>query len=66
MGSAAASASRFGSGFFEPVSEDRLGMCCGPAVGQHLFQTRIIRVDAEQKLADVDSRLDPVTLGEIW
>ena len=37
----------FGSGFFEPMSENRLGMCRGPAVGQHFFQTRVIRIQAE-------------------
>lgn len=30
----------FGSGFFEPMGEDRLGMRCGPAVGQYLPQTQ--------------------------
>ena len=33
MGSTPTGAGGFGSGFFEPMSENRLGVCCGPAVG---------------------------------
>ena len=56
MGPTLTGAGGFGSGFFEPMSENRLGVCCGPAVGQHLLQTRVIGMEAEQKLADVAVR----------
>ncbi len=63
MGPTLTGAGGFGSRFFEPMSKNRLGMCCGPAVGQHLLQTQVIRIEAEQKVADVDPRLDAMTLG---
>ena len=47
MGSAGTGADGSGSGFFQAMDEDRLGMCRGPAVGQHFFQTRVVRVQAE-------------------
>ena len=53
----------FGSGFFEPMGENRLGMPRGPAVGQHFFQSRGVRIQAEQEVADVDPGLDAMTLG---
>lgn len=62
MGSMAAGAGRFISGFFGPMGENRLGVGRGPAVGQHLLQTRVVGIEAEQKLADVTPRLDPMTL----
>ena len=62
MGSMLTSAVRFGSGFFEPMSEDRIGMCFGPAVRQHLLKTQVIRMQAEQQVADVAPRFDPMTL----
>lgn len=63
MGSAAAGPGRFIAGFFESMGENRLGVCCGPAVGEHLLQTQVIRIEAEQKLADVTPRLNPMALG---
>jgi hypothetical protein len=62
MGSASASTNGFVSRFLKPITEDRVGMRLGPTIGQHLFQTRIIRVHAQQKFADVSPRLDPMTL----
>ncbi len=38
-------------------------MCRGPAVRQHLLQTHVICMEAEQKIADVSPRLDTMTLG---
>jgi hypothetical protein len=35
----------------------------GPAVRQHLFQTRVICIQAEQQVPDVGPRLDAMTLG---
>jgi hypothetical protein len=32
-----------------PMGEDRFGMRCGPAVGQHLLHTRVNRMQAKQK-----------------
>ncbi len=60
---ASAGADSFGPRFFQPVVEDRLGMRRGPAVGQHFCQTQVIRIQAEQKVADVDPGLDAMTLG---
>ncbi len=47
MGPTSTGAGGSGSGFVQSMSENRLGMGRGPAVGQHLFQTRVIRVQAE-------------------
>ena len=62
MGPTLKGAGGSGSGFFQPVGENRLGMCCGPAAGQHLLQTRVVCIEAEQKVAHVDPGFDPVTL----
>jgi len=55
MGPAGSGASAFGSGFVEPMSEDSLGMCYGPAVGQHLVQPRIVRMQPKEQFAYVVS-----------
>jgi hypothetical protein len=34
-----------------------------PFVGQHVFETRIIVMEAEQQFAEVGPRLDSVPLG---
>ncbi len=47
MGSAGTGADRFGTRFLQAMGEDRVGMRCGPAVGQHFFQIRGVRVQAE-------------------
>jgi hypothetical protein len=47
MGSAGSGTDRFGARFFQAMVEDRLGMCGGPAVGQHFFQTRVVGVQTE-------------------
>ena len=44
MGATPTGAGRFVAGFFQPMIEDRLGMCFGPTVGQHLFQAQVIRM----------------------
>jgi hypothetical protein len=44
------------------MGEDGLGVCRGPAVGQHLIQSRIVRMQAEEKVAYVTPGLDPMTL----
>ena len=62
MSPAGSGASGFGSGFVEPMGEDGLGMRRGPAVGQHLIQPRIVRMQAEEKVAYIAPRLDPMTL----
>ena len=62
MSPACSGASGFGSGFVEPMGKDGLGMRRGPAVGQHLFQTRVVRMQAEEKFAYIAPRLDPMTL----
>ncbi len=62
MGSAGLSTGGFGSGFVEPMGEDGLGMRRGPAVGQHLLQPRIVRMQAEEKVPHVRPRLDPMAL----
>ena len=63
IGPAGSGTSGFGSGFIQPVGEDGFGMCCGPAVGQHLLQPLVICMEAEQEVADVDPGLDAMTLG---
>ena len=47
MGSAGTGADRFGTRFFQAMREDRFGMRRGPAVGQHFFQIRVVRMQAE-------------------
>ena len=44
MSPAGAGADGFGSRFFQTVVEDRLWMRRGPAVGQHLLKTHVIRM----------------------
>ena len=44
MGPTVTDAGGSGSGFVQSMSENRVGMFLGPAVGQHLFQTRVIRI----------------------
>jgi len=51
-------ASRFGTGFVEPVGENGLGMRRRPAVGQHLFQLWIVRMQAKEKFAYVGPGFD--------
>jgi len=62
MSAAGSGASGFGSGFVEPMGEDCLGMRRGPAVGQHLVQPRVVRMQAKKKFTYVAPRLDPMTL----
>ena len=62
MGAAGSGTSGFGSGFIEPMGEDGLGMRRGPAVGQHLVQPRIVRVQSKEKFAYVAPRLNAMTL----
>ena len=54
---------RFAAGFFEPIGEHGFGVIGGPLVGQHLVETRIVVVQAQQQLAQVGPRFDAVTLG---
>ena len=62
MGSTPLGAGRSGSGFFESMCEDCLGMRRGPAVGQHLLQTQVVGMQAEKKFAYVAPQFDPITL----
>ena len=62
MGPTCSGASRLGSGFVEPMGEDGLGMRCGPAIGQHLIQPRVVCMQAKEKVPYVAPRLDPMTL----
>ena len=45
-----------------PVGENGLVMCGGPAVGQHLFQPRIVRMQAEEKFAYALPGLDAMAI----
>ena len=47
----------------QPMAENRFGMGSGPPVWQHLFQARIICMEAEKQIAEVDPRLNAMTLG---
>ena len=60
MGSAGTGTDCSGSRFFQAVSENCVRMCRGPAIGQHLFQVRIVCVQAEEKVADVGPGFDPM------
>ena len=62
MGPTRSCPSGFDAGFVQPMVEDGLGMCRSPAVGQQLVQPRVIRMQAQQKIAYVAPRLDPMTL----
>ena len=42
------------------MGENGLGMRRGPAVGQHLVQSRIVRVQAEEEFTYVAPWLDPM------
>jgi hypothetical protein len=55
-------ASGFGSGFVQPMGKYGLGMRRGPAVGQQLLQPRIVRMQAQQKIAYVAPWFDAMTL----
>ena len=54
---------RFATGFFEPVVEHGLGMLDCPLVGEHLIETWIVVVQAEQQFTQIGPRFDAVTLG---
>ena len=54
---------RFATGFSKPVGERGFGGIGGPLVAQHLVETRIVVVQAEQQLAQLVPGLDTVTLG---
>ena len=62
ISTACSDASSLGPRFVEPMGENRLGMRRCPTVRQHLVQPRIVRMQAEKKLANVTPRLDPMTL----
>ncbi|HEY4311545.1 MAG TPA: hypothetical protein VGN12_19015 [Pirellulales bacterium] len=51
------------AGFFEPIGEHGFGVIGGPLVGQHLVETRIVVVQAEQQLTQIGPGLDPMSLG---
>ena len=62
MGPARSCPSGFDAGFVQPMVEDGLGMCRSPAVRQQLVQPLVIRMQAQQKIAYVAPRLDPMAL----
>jgi hypothetical protein len=62
MGSPAAGAGGSGSGFFEPVAGELVGMGSRPAAGQHGFQARGPRTEPEQKIADLRPGLNSMPL----
>ena len=45
------------------MAENRFGMGGSPAVRQHFFQARIICMEAEKQVADIDPWLNVMTLG---
>ena len=55
-------ASSCGPRFVEPMGEDCFGMRHGPAVGQQFLQPRIVRMQAQEKVADVAPWFDAMTL----
>ena len=56
-------ASRLLTRFFQAIRKHRLGMIGSPSIGQHLIETRIVVVQAQQQFTQVGPRLDPMTLG---
>jgi hypothetical protein len=58
ISTAGSGTSSLGSGFVQPMVEDGLGMCRSPAVGQQLFQSRIVRMQAEKKLTYIRPRFE--------
>jgi hypothetical protein len=54
---------RFATGFFEPVVEHGFGVLDCPLVREHLIESWIIIVEAEQQFTQVGPRFNPVTLG---
>jgi hypothetical protein len=46
---ATAPSGRFAAGFLEPVGEHGFGVIGGPLVGQHVVETWIVVVQAEQQ-----------------
>ena len=45
------------------MAENRFRMRSGPAVWEHFFQARIVCMEAEKQVADIDPRLNAMTLG---
>ena len=54
---------RLAAGFFQPISEHGFGVIDGSLVGQHLVETQIVVVQAEQQLTQISPRLDSMPLG---
>ena len=63
MSPASAGADRAAARFFEAMIENRFGMRCRPAVGQHFFQTLGVAMKTDQKIANVGPRFQMMTLG---
>ncbi len=58
-----AACGRFAAGFFEPIGEHGFGVIGRPLIGQHLVETRVVVVQAEQQLTQIGPRFDAVALG---
>src|SRR5882757_4043872 len=54
---------RFATRFFEPVVEHGLGVMHCPLVGEHLIETWIFVVQAQQQLTQVGPRFNTMALG---
>jgi hypothetical protein len=63
MTSAIFSSGRFAARFFQSIGEHGLRMLDCPPVREHLIESWIVVVKAQQQLAQVCPRFDPVTLG---
>src|SRR5258707_2172840 len=57
------SSGRSAPNFFEPISEHGIGVLDCPLVGEHLIETWIVVVQAQQQLTQVGPRFDTMTLG---
>src|SRR5207302_2651161 len=60
---ATTSSGRSAPGFFEPISEHGFGVSDCPLVGEHLIETWIVIVQAEQQFTQIGPRFDTMTLG---
>ena len=63
MTTATAPCGRFAARFLEPVGEHGLGVMHCPSVREHLIETWIVIVQAEQQFTQVGPRFDAVTPG---
>ena len=63
MTSAVALSCRFAAGLFKAIVQHCLGVLGRPVVRQHLIESRIVSVQAQEQFAQVGPRFNPVPFG---